>query len=106
MSALDLSMVQIDAIKTLVDQLHSLNMSPLHLHVDAKHVGDTRADAKLWLRYRTDMEAFCSEFGVKIVPARWDPEGQRSMSAIHDTDERRLLVRCVSFRHHSDWEED
>lgn len=100
----DLSLVQIDTIKGLVDVLHRLRMSPLHLHVDAKHVGDTRPDVKLWLRCRTDFEAFCAELGVRPVEARWNPEGQRSWSAEHDTPERRLLVQCVSFQHHDDWE--
>lgn len=100
----ELSVVQIGAIKELVDQLHTLDLSPLHLHIDTKHVGDTRPDVRLWLRYRTDFERFCGELGVKAKAARWDPEGQRSWSAEHDTEERRLLIQCVAFRHHADWQ--
>lgn len=99
-----LSLVQIGVIKALVDQLHDLDLSPLHLRVDAKHVGDTRPDVSMWLRYRTDFERFCAAVGVKPVPARFDSADQRSWSAEHDTADRRLLVQCVSFKHHDDWE--
>jgi hypothetical protein len=100
----ELSVVQIETIKDLVGQLHALGVSPLHLQVDAKHVGDTRPDVRLWLRYRTDFERFCAALGIHAKESRWDPEGQRSWSAEHDMEDRRLLVQCVSFKHHADWE--
>jgi len=93
----------ITTLKELVDQLADLGIDPLHLHTDG-HTNIRPPDYRLWLRTRTDFFAVCEAFGLKPTEARWAPEGQRSWSAAKDTDDRRLLVQCVSFEHHDDWE--
>lgn len=98
-----LSVVQISTIRDLVLALADLEISPLHLRVDTKRVGDTRADISMWMQTRTDFERFCEHLGAKAKESRYDPEGQRSWSAENDTTERRLLIQCVSLAHHDDW---
>jgi hypothetical protein len=96
--------VGIGPLKALVDQLADLGIDPLHLHTDG-HTEIRPPDFRLWLRTRTDFERVCDALDLKPKRSRWDPEGQRSYSATKDTDEARLLVQVVSFRHHDDWEE-
>jgi hypothetical protein len=100
-----LAVTQIATIKALVDTLADLGISPLHLRVDAKHVGDHRPDISLWTQTRTDFERLCAHLKAKPAERRYRPVGQREWCAEHDTDERRLLLQCVSFAHHDDWEE-
>jgi hypothetical protein len=100
----DLSVTQIAVVKALVDHLSDLDISPLHLRIDAKHVGDARPDVSMWLRYRTDFERFCDALKLKAKERAYSPEGQREWWAEHDTADRRLLVQCVSFAHHEDWQ--
>lgn len=99
-----LSVVQIAAIKELVDQLAAFGISPLHLNINAKHVGDPRPSMSMWLRYRTDFERFCAALKTKVKERGYSPEGQREWYAEHDTADRRLLIQCVSFKHHEDWQ--
>ena len=100
-----IAVVQIGVIKALVDQLHELDLSPLHARIDAKRISDTRIDISLWMQTRTDFETFTAALGAKPVERRFSPDGQREWFAEHDTPERRLLVQVVSFRHHDDWQE-
>lgn len=100
----DLDVTQINTIRGIVEQLALLEMSPLHLRVDAKHVGDTRPDISLWLRYRTDFERFCESIKAKPHERMYRGQGQREWYAESDADTRRLLIQCVSFEHHDDWE--
>jgi hypothetical protein len=99
----DLSVAQIATIKALIDQLADLELSPLHLHIDAKHVGDTRPLVSMWLRYRTDFERFCEATKLKAKERQFSRHGQREWFAERDTEGCRLLVQVVSFAHHEDW---
>ena len=101
--AATLSVLQIGAVKALIDTLAELEISPLHLHIDAKSVGDQRPDVRLWTQTRTDFERLCARLKIKAKEARWSPQDQRQWSAEHDTADRRLLIQCVSFKHHADW---
>ena len=91
-------------IKAVVDVLADLGIDALHLRADAKKVGDTRPDISLWVTYRTEFLRVCEAFGIKPVERIAHQPGQREWYAERDTDDRRLLVQCVSFEHHEDWE--
>ncbi len=99
-----LAIVQIGTIKALIDELADLKVTPLHLRIDAKKVGDTRPDVSLWMQTRTDFEALARRWKAKATERRFSPEGQREWFAEHDNDGIRVLVQVVSFRHHEDWE--
>lgn len=99
-----LDVTQVKTVLGIVEQLAMLEISPLHLRVDAKHVGDTRPDISLWLRYRTDFERFCESIKAKPKERTYTPAGQREWWAESDTDTRRLLIQCASFEHHDDWQ--
>lgn len=94
----------VNAIKQVVDLLDELGIDPLHLHADGAKVLDARHDIKLWLRYRTDFERVCAALKAKPVERPHRGHGQREWYAEPDTADRRLLVQCVSFEHHPDWE--
>lgn len=91
-------------IKALVDDLARLDVTPLHLHVDTLKVGDLRPNVSLWTQTRTDFETLCDAWKMKPVERTYTPEGQRAWCAERDTNDRRLLVQCVSFAHHDDWQ--
>lgn len=99
----DLHLVPIAEIKAIVDTLADLGIDPLHMHVDGHKPTDIRPDVQLWMRYRTDFERTCEALGAKKVEVRNWQVGERRYSAEHDTDRRRLLIQCVSFRHHDDF---
>jgi hypothetical protein len=99
-----LAVTQIAAIKSLVDTLASLDLSPLHLRIDAKTVGDPRPDISMWMQARTDFERVCAHLRAKAIERRYSGgTGQREWYAEHDHDGHRLLIQCVSFAHHADW---
>lgn len=100
----DLTTTPITEIKAIVDVLAELGIDALHFRADAKKVGDTRPDISLWITYRSEFLRVCEAFGLKPVERRYAGEGQRAWFAERDTDDRRLLVQCVSFEHHHDWE--
>jgi hypothetical protein len=100
----DLAVTQIATIKALVDTLADLGISPLHLLTNARKMSDTRPDISLWTQRRTDFEALCAHLKAKPVERMAHQPGQREWYAEHDTDERRLLIQCVSFPHHDDWQ--
>lgn len=91
-------------IKAVVDTLADLGIDALHLHVDGKKTTDHRPDLALWVIYRTEFLRLCEAFNAKPVERRWAPAGQREWFAEADTGARRLLIQCVSFEHHHDWE--
>lgn len=94
-----------DPLKALVDLMHRLNVTPLHLNFDGPTLTDTRPNIRLWVRTRTEHEALCDALSLKSVEARYDrDDGQRSWSADGDTTAWRLHVACVSHRHHDDWQ--
>lgn len=100
-----LTIVPTSAIKDLVDTLDGMGIDPLHLHIDGAKPLDPRPDIRLWCRYRTDFEAVCAR--LRLKPRERDGYGrmgQREWFAEHDDDRRRLLVQCVSFDHHPDWQ--
>jgi hypothetical protein len=94
----------IGEIKDVVDQLAELGIDALHLRADAKKVGDPRPDVSLWVTYRTEFLRVCEAFGVKAQERRFAGAGRREWFAERDTATRRLLIQCVSFEHHHDWE--
>ncbi|HET7386916.1 MAG TPA: hypothetical protein VFJ19_09675 [Nocardioidaceae bacterium] len=98
-----LALVPVNAIKEIVDLLDRLGIDPLHLHIDGSKPTERRPDIRLWCRYRTDFERVCASLALKPKEARFNPEGQRSWHAEQDTDDHRLFVACVSFKHHDDW---
>lgn len=91
-------------IKALIDLLAELDIDALHLRIDAKKVGDTRPDIALWTLYRTQFERLCEALKMNPTERRFSPPGQREWFAESDTATRRLLVQCVSFEHHPDWQ--
>lgn len=100
----ELVITPISEIKAIVDQLVDLGVDALHLRADAKKVGDLRPDVSLWITHRTDFERVCEAFGAKPVERRYRQAGQREWFAEKDTGTRRLLIQCVSFEHHHDWQ--
>lgn len=99
----ELQIPPIDEVKALVDQLHSLGISPLHLHVDTRVMLDQRPRVNVWLATRTDFETFTEVLGVAAVERPARAPGQREWFAEADTPARALLVQAVSFVHHADW---
>lgn len=100
----ELVITPISEIKAIVDQLADLGVDALHLRADAKKVGDQRPDVSLWVTYRTEFLRVCEAFGIKPQERPYSRTGQREWFAERDTASRRLLVQCVSFEHHDDWE--
>lgn len=100
----ELTITPIAEIKAVVDVLADLGIDALHLRADAKTVDDTRPDVSLWVTYRTEFLRVCEAFQLKPVERRYAGPGQRAWFAERDTNDRRLLVQCVSFEHHHDWE--
>lgn len=99
-----LQITPIAETKSLVDLLADMGIDPLHLHVDGAKPLDARPNIKLWTRYRTEFFTLCERLGAKPEERRFAPAGQREWYAESDTLTRRLLVQCVSFEHHDDWE--
>jgi hypothetical protein len=99
-----LAIVPTSAIKELVDILEDLGIDPLTLHIDGARPLDARPDVRLWCRYRTDFETVCERLRLKPHERLARQHGQREWFAEHDDDRRRLLVQCVSFAHHDDWQ--
>jgi hypothetical protein len=91
-------------IKALVDRLHLLDITPLHLNIDGPTPTEPRPNLRLWLRTRTDFERACGALGLNPKEARYSPHGQRQWTAEGDTPERRLFLSVVSFEHHDDWQ--
>lgn len=94
----------IAAVKDLVDLLARLGLDPLHLHIDGARPLDSRPNVRLWLRHRTDFERVVTELGLRPTERRYVQSGQREWHAERDDDRTRLLVSCVSFEHHPDWQ--
>lgn len=100
-----LTLSPITEIKALVDLLADMGLDPLHLNIDARSNLDRRPRINLWMRYRTDFETFCARIGAKPAEKRYTGgTGQREWHANSDTPARALLVQCVSFDHHPDWQ--
>lgn len=100
-----LTLTPIEEIKAVVDVLAGLGIDPLHLHVDGKRSTNPRPDIHMWIRFRTDFERVCAAFEAGPVEERRAcPHGQREWWATSETSARKLLIRCVSFDHHHDWE--
>ncbi|WGL50668.1 hypothetical protein P5P86_11905 [Nocardioides sp. BP30] len=91
-------------IKAVVDTLADLGIDPLHLHIDGQRPTDRRPSMTTWIRYRTDFERVCDAFKAKPTERRYSQPGQREWYAESDTATRRLLIQCVSFEHHEDWQ--
>lgn len=94
----------IAAIKAVVDLFADLGIDPLHLHIDGARPTDSRPNLSAWCRYRTDFERVCQRLQLKATERRYVQPGQRHWCAERDDDTTRLLVQCVSFQHHADWE--
>lgn len=94
----------IAAIKAIVDTFADLGIDPLHLHSDGHKPTDRRPDLRVWCRYRTDFERVCQRLRLKVTERRYVQTGQRAWFAEQDNADHRLLVECVSFEHHADWE--
>lgn len=94
----------IDDVAELVGILQRLRVSPTHLYVDWHHTSDHRPDVRIHLKTRTDFERFTAELKVKPNNIRQWQADQVRFEANHDTATRRLLIGCVSFPHHDDWE--
>lgn len=92
------------AIKALIDKLDALGITPLHLNIDGPTPTEQRPNLRLWLRTRTDFETVCAALNLSAKAARYDQPGQRSWSASGDTEDQRLFVAAVSFKHHDDWQ--
>lgn len=101
---LALNITPIATIKGLVDVLADMGLDPLHLHIDGRKPTDSRPGVSMWMRYRTDYEQVVERLRLKSVERRATQHGQREWHAERDTDDMRLLVQCVSFEHHEDWE--
>lgn len=103
-----LTLVPVTAVKAIVDRLADLGIDPLHLHIDGSKPTDARPNVRLWLRTRTDFNRFIDvpALAKKKVEERsgFSKDRQREFYVEDDTDERRLLIQCVSFPHHDDWE--
>lgn len=99
-----LDLPRTSGIKTIVDLLDDLGIDPLHLHCDGAKPLDSRPNVRLWLRYCTDYERVIDRLRLKSVERQYRMPGQREWYAERDNDEMRLLVCCVSFAHHPDWE--
>lgn len=93
----------ITVLKSLVDSLAFLQITPLHLHVDTRAMLDQRARVNLWCATRTDFERLIAALALKAVERPARTPGQREWFAEDDNAERALLVQCVSFVHHADW---
>jgi hypothetical protein len=104
MSEETLRLTPIDEIKAVVDTFADLGIDPLHLHVDGKRPLDQRPDIRVWVRYRMEFERVIDAFGAKPKERDYRMPGQREWFAEKDTDGRRLLLQCVSFEHHDDWQ--
>ena len=100
----ELRLVPTTVIKSVVDELVDLQVETLHLHIDGQTPTDARPSIRLWIRTRTDFELVCRAWGLKATEVRYTPTGQRQWHAEHDTHGHRLLVQCVSFDHHPDWQ--
>ena len=94
----------IAAIKEIVDVFAELGVDPLHLQADGARPTDRRPNLSVWCRYRTDFETVCQRLDLKPVERRYIQHGQRHWYAERDNDTARLLVQCVSFEHHGDWQ--
>lgn len=94
----------ITVVKDLVDSLAFLAVTPLHLHVDTRVMLDQRPRVNVWLATRTDYERVVAALALKSVERMARTSGQREWYAEDDTTARALLVQCVSFVHHADWQ--
>lgn len=94
----------ITEIKAVIDVLADLGLDPLHLHVDGHVPTDQRPSISMWIRYRTDFFRVCEAFAVTPRERPFTQHGARSWFAESDSVTRCLLVQCVSFEHHHDWE--
>ena len=101
---LAIALTPIDEIKEFVDVLADMGIDPLHLHIDGHRPTDARPSISVWIRHRTEFEAICARLKAKPVERRYSQPGQREWWAESDTTTRRLLMQCVSFEHHHDWE--
>lgn len=99
-----LTHVPLGEIKALVDLLAELDVSVLHLHIDTRDMLDKRARINLWISSRTDYFRLCDHLKLTPTEKRYQGLGQREWWAEADTPARALLIQCVSFEHHDDWE--
>ncbi len=100
----DLQITPIAEIKALVELLAEMGIDPLSLNARGATPLEPRSNMQLHLRTRTDFEAVCRRLGAKGHERKFPPRGQRSWWAEADTGTRKLLIQCVSFEHHDDWE--
>lgn len=91
-------------LKALVDLLHELDLTPLHLHVDGRYEVAGRADIRMWMATYTQFEQVCKALGVTPREGAAHNRSERIFHAEVDTDTRKLVVSCCSLAHHADWQ--
>jgi hypothetical protein len=105
MSMSTIGAATITMARDFLDVLAELDVTLQMLHINTRWALEGAPVVHVLVAKRSDFMRVCEHLGKAPTEAKYQQLGQRRWWLEHDTDERSLLIECVSFKHHDDWEE-